>query len=96
MKITIYVFIIPLKVEEVRIKPQRLVPLGLCQEVAKKMPPQNSDVDLNRQEHLKSMRSIAYHQNEVLYTIKPTDFLCTPKGVMIYTLMRGDIPSLSA
>ena len=40
-----------------------------------------------------------------LHIIKQTDFLCTPKGVMrynslcelmIYTLKRGDIPSLSA
>ena len=49
---------------------------------------------------------IAYYQNEVLYIIKPTVFLYTPKGVMrykcdlshlmIYTLTRDDMPSLSA
>ena len=37
----------------------------LCQEVAKKMPPQNSDVDLNREEHF-AVKYSAYAECEIL------------------------------
>ena len=52
------------------------------------------------------MRSIVYHQNFSFVYHQADSFLCTPKGVMrykgdvpplmIYTLKRDDIPSLSA
>ena len=45
-----------------KIKPQRLMPLELCQETAKKMPAKNCDEDLNLQEHISNEISLMRYE----------------------------------